>query len=342
MRKRPTPQDEQEQDPFFEAVDRGLEFARERAVPLIYTGIALLVGLVALVWFLSDRSSQRVDAYVQMYAAQATFDQTAQAPPDERADELARAAEQFARIENADYRIQATYMQARAALDKGDAEKSSGLFRQIASPTNGVVGLYSQLSLGAALEQAQEWEDATQAYTEATLDAYASVPGFGHAAAEAAFGRARVARQMGDPAAARDAYQSIVDTYRAAQRTAIADHESELARKVGDFLQGQGEPAQEPLAPLESLESALHVWIDLTVQKAESQRTGLDAALRLRSQIESHRQAVVRMNEDAAKDVADPELNLGASAIGDAFLTPTGDQYQRAILQLARLDAMRH
>ncbi|MDA1192734.1 MAG: hypothetical protein O3A46_13760 [Candidatus Poribacteria bacterium] len=329
---------EQDEDPFLETVNRGIEFAKERAIPLAFAGALIIAAILGGVWFASSRTGSRVDDYVQMYDALVAFEDAQAATDAERAKELDGVISKLNAIQNPTYVPRARFIQGSAALAKGDGVEAARLFQSVVGVKNGVYGMYAQLGIGAAKEAQSDWNGALQAYAESAIAPYAAVPGYDSAWAEAAMGRARAARQSGDPNAARQAYEALVAKHVANRDKAIDARRQDLVEEAKSFLEVQEVP--NPPSDLNALNQRLGEWIQATLQKPETQQTGLIDATRIQGDVEDFLKGMADAKKAIAQNPDDQSPYSYQIAAGDKTVTPTREQYQRAVLELERLGQM--
>ncbi|GIX06126.1 MAG: hypothetical protein KatS3mg115_0529 [Candidatus Poribacteria bacterium] len=329
---------EAEQDAFITTVNRVLDFARERAIPLAFVGAVVAVLIVGGAWYASRQFDRRAEEFVTMFEASAKFDEALDAAGEERGQLLDQVAQELQRIEIPRYRLRAQFLAAHALLEKGEAAEAGRRFQALARAENGSLGLFAQIGYGAALEVQEDWEGALNAYDEAALSAYRSAPGYDVAWVDAAFGRGRAARRLGRPDLARAAYRSVVERHRQARDAALQAREQTLNRRIREFIQEhQGAAAG---ADLLALSQRLDEWIRATLQKPEAQQRGLDEAVRLLDEADAYRSALVEARRAEARGDDDSALFSYQTAVGEEIVVPTFDHYRRALLELERLGSL--
>jgi len=332
-------EEDQDQDRFLDTVNRGVDFARERAVPLTFVGIAVVLVILLSVWLTNQRADASVAAYVDMHAALTAYEATAQAAADTRAAELTAVAGQLASIQGGPYDAQARFTEARAHLDNDSAPQAAQVFRATASPENGAFGLYSQLGYAAALAAQEDWAGALAAYAETSLAPFQDVPGHDAAWTEAALGRAEMARRLGQPDEAKRAYEAIVTRHEQRRDAAVRDREAELSQDAADFL-GAHDVVSAAATDLTDAHGALQTWVASTLAKPEAERAGLAAAVRIQKQIEQHLEARAYIATAEIERSPESASHRYAQTMGDTTISPSQTDYQRARLELRRLAAM--
>ncbi|MBT3269580.1 hypothetical protein HN371_20715 [Candidatus Poribacteria bacterium] len=332
-------EDDQDQDRFLETVNRGVEFARARAVPLTFVGVAAVLLILLGVWLVNQRADAGVAAYVDMHEALAAYTAAGQASADARASELTAVVGRLASIDSGPYDAQARYTEGRALLDNGSAPQAAQVFRAAATPGNGPFGLYSQLGYASALAAQEDWTGALAAYSDASLAPFEAVPGYDAAWAEAALRRGDMTRLLGRPDEAKRAYEAVVSTYERRRDAAIAGQATELSENAATFLSAQDATATAP-ADLTAALGALQTWISATLAKPEADRVGLSDAVRVQKQIEEHLEARVDIATAVAEGSPESASYRYTLAMGDTTIAPSQGDYQRAKLELSRVDAM--
>ncbi|MAF10263.1 hypothetical protein CMK11_07415 [Candidatus Poribacteria bacterium] len=332
-------EDDQDQDRFLETVNRGVEFARERAVPLTFAGVAAVLVILLGVWLVNQRADAGVAAYVDMHEALTAYAAAGQASADARASELTAVIGQLASIDGGPYDARARYTEGRALLDNGSAPQAAQVFLGAATPDNGPFGLYSHLGYASALAAQEDWAGAISAYSDASLTPFAAVPGYDAAWTEAALRRGEMARMLGRPDEAKQAYESVVAAYEQRRDGAIGDRASELAENAATFLAAQ-DPTASPAADLTAAHVALQTWVSATLAKPEAERAGLTDAVRIQKQIEEHLEARVEIATAVAEGSPESASFRYGVAMGDTTIAPAQNDYQRAKLELSRVDTM--
>ena len=332
-------EEDQDQDRFLETVNRGVDFARARAVPLTFVGIAVVLVILLSVWLSNQRADATVAAYVDMHEALTAYEATAQASGDTRASELTAVAGRLAAIQGGQYDAQARFIEARAHLDNGSAPQAAQVFKATAVASNGSFGLYAQLGYAAALAAQEDWDGALGAYAESTLTPFQDVSGYDAAWTEAALGRAEMARRLGRPDEASRAYEAIVTRYEQRRDAAVSDREAELSQDAAAFLSAQ-EVTGAATTDLTAAHGALQAWVSEALAKPEAERSGLSDAVRIQKQIEQHLEARVYIATAAVEGSPESAAYRYAQTMGDTTISPSQTDYQRAQLELRRLAAM--
>lgn len=326
---------EEPQDPFVEKVNRATAFAKERSVPLGFAALLVVAGILAAVWFATQRRDVSITDYIAIHNAMDGFDKAIGATGDSRDTDLGNVAASLGKITDKQSLPRARFFQARAAYEKRDYTEAARLFQEAAKPENDVFGLYAQVSAGIANEAQKKYAEAAEAFAESRLAAFANVAGYQDALTEAAFGRARVARQLGRPDEARAAYESVARRYVEARDKAIAARKDELASDAKRHLAQMEAPATD--SDLTALHGKLDAWIQSMLQKPAAERRGLDDATRIQISIEDYLKALADARKADEDGRADSALYSYDSAKGDKPVSPTREQYQRAQLELERL-----
>lgn len=330
---------EEFQDPFLEKVNRVLAYAREQSIPLILAVVVFAAVVVGGVWWMTQRRARTIADYIEIYNAMEGFQKALQATGDARQTDLGNVVTHLSKIADKKSLPRARFFQARAAYEKGDLDEALRLFQETAKPENHLFGLYAQIFVGITYEAQKKYAEAAQAYAESALASFRDVSGCEDALTEAAFGRARVARQLGRPDDARAAYESIIRRYLEARDKALDLRKEELVADVRSFLQQVDAPSTE--TDLTALHGNLDAWIQATLQKPEAERRRLDDAVRLQREVEDYLRSLAEARKSEAQGQMDTALYSYDSAIGDRSFSPTREQYQRALLELERLALMK-
>jgi tetratricopeptide (TPR) repeat protein len=330
-------EEDQDQDRFLETVNRGVDFARARAVPLTFVGIAAVLVILLSVWLANQRADANVVAYVDIHAALTAYEATAQASEATRSSELTAVAGQLASIQGGPYDAQARFTEARAHLDNGSAPQAAQVFKATAVAGNGAFGLYSQLGYAASLAAQENWAGALAAYGEPTLTPFQDVPGYDAAWTEAALGRAEMARRLGQPDEAKRAYEAIVTRYEQRRSAAVSDREAELSQDAAAFLTAR-EVVGAATTDLTDAHGALQTWVSAVLAKPEAERAGLTDAVRIQKQIEQHLEARVYIATAEVEGSPESAAYRYSQTMGDTTISPSQTDYQRAQLELRRLD----
>lgn len=331
--------EDQDQDRFLESVNRGLEFAKRRAVPLTFVGVAAVLAILLGVWLANQRADASVAAYVDMHEALTAYEAAGQASADARAAELTAVIGRLAAIDGGAYEAQARYTEGRALLDNGSASEAAIVFRATADVENGSFGLYSQLGYGAALAAQEDWAGAFTGYSDASLSPYQETPGYDAAWTQATLARGEMARRLGRPADAKSAYEAVSARYEGRRDEAIAARESELVDDAVAFLATRSTTAAAP-ADLTAARAALDAWVSATLAKPEAERAGLTDGVRLQEDIETHFEARAQFAVAKVEGTEESASYLYRQAMGDATISPSLNDHQRAQLELSRLAAM--
>lgn len=326
-------------DPFLEKVNRALAYARERRIPLTVSVFVFAAVVVGGVWLVTQRRTKAIADYIEIHNAMEGFQKALQATGETRQADLGNVVANLSKIADEKSLPRARFFQARAAYEKGDLDEALRLFQETAKPENHLFGLYAQIFVGVTYEAQKKYAEAAQAYAERALAPFRDVSGYEDALTEAAFGRARVARQLGRPDDARAAYESVVRRYLEARDKALTLRKEALATDVRSFLQQVDAPSTE--TDLTALHGSLDAWIQTTLQKPEAERHRLDDATRLQREVEDYLRALAEARRSEAEGRTDAALYSYDSAIGDRPLSPTREQYQRALLELERLALMK-
>jgi hypothetical protein len=329
---------EEPQDPFVEKVNRAVAYAKERSVLLGFAALAIAAAVLAGVWLATQRRGAVISDYIAIHNAMEGFDKALQATGETRKVDLGNVVTNLSKITDKKSLPRARFFRARAAYEKGDFAEAAKLFQEVAKPANSVFGLYAQVSVGVAHEAQKKYAEAAQAYADDLLAPFRDVPGYEDALTEAAFGRARVARQLGHPDDARAAYESVTRRYVEARDKAIAARKDELVSDAKSFLTQVDASATE--SDLTALHGKLDAWIQTTLQKPEAERRRLEDAIRIQRNIEDYLKALADARKAEDEGRTDSALYSYDSAMGDRPTSPTREQYQRAQLELERLALM--
>lgn len=322
-------------DKFLDAVNRWLEFAKERTVPIVFTGVLIVLGILGAVWYSTNASSKQAGTYAQLHGALNDLDKAIASTDAKRTADIESAAQRLAGIEDAHYLPRARFNQARALAEKGEHDKAAQLYKEVANPKNGIWGLAAQLAYAAELEQQKKWDEADQAYADSSFAAYDELDGYPFMVTEAAFGIGRVARMKGQPNEARAAFEEISRRYVEERDKAVVRREKELVEKAQSFLKELKATATGN--DLQSLSQSLDQWIQTTLGLPAGKQIGLQDAQRLQREMESFRKALADAKKAEVEGNPDTAQYSYATALGDNFISPTREQYERAQLELARL-----
>ncbi len=332
-------EEDQDQDRFLESVNRGLDFAKQRAVPLTFVGVAAVLVILLTVWLVNQRADAGVAAYVDMHEALAAYQAAGQATAETRASELTAVIARLAAMDGGPHEAQARYTQGRALLDNGSASQAATVFKANATAGAGAFGLYSQLGYASALAAQENWSGAASAYSDASLAPYQDVPGYDAAWTQAALARAQVARRDVRPADATRAYEAVSARYEQAREAAMEARGAELVNDASMFLAIGPTPGPAP-ADLASARSAVEAWVNATLAKPQADRVGLTDGLRLQRTIETHFESRAAFAVAQAEGAEESSSYLYRDALGDATVSPSLGDHQRAQLELSRLAAM--
>lgn len=321
-----------EPDRFLEIIDTAGEFIRERAVPILFGVVALILAVVLGVWWSNQRQNARVDQYSALYSA-ANAIQNAAGPDDEK------LAEAVAALEEAEDAPETAFLKAKASLlqEEGAAEAAEH-FLQTAQKGGAPRGLFAQVNYGIALAKAERMDEALAALQDSQLDKFKGEAGYESALTEAQRARARIHETKGDYEAAREAHQRIAERYAVNRTKAIEQAASRLVQKTRLLLK-----TREVESSAESVADAyrdLNAWASQEALKPESERRSMQDSSRLLKEIEAHRSEVASAKREAAEGKhlsAMYRLDFIARS-GRREFSPTRDDYQRALNSIAEID----
>ncbi|MBM3214332.1 hypothetical protein FJZ36_05405 [Candidatus Poribacteria bacterium] len=327
--------EEHETDPFVDKVNRVLDFVKARIAAVAFLAAVIVVAVLAGAWYFEHNRTEDVQSFVQMHEAVEDFEKATEASSAAESADLDAVIQKLSQVKAPSSLARAQYYRARAALAKGDLDEAARVFREAAVPANGIYGLFSQIGLGGVLEEKKDWTGASQAYAESALNPFMSVAGFGVATAEAILGRARVARRMGKPDEARAAYESLIAKHVESRAAAIRQYADDLAGRASTFLARVESPSTA--TDLVGVGSALDAWVQETLAKPESERTRVEDAIRIQTEIENHLRSLAEATKADAEGRTEAALYGYVSAAGDRPISPSREQYQRASLEIERL-----
>ncbi len=321
-----------EPDRFLEIIDTAGEFIRERAVPIIFGVVALILAVILGVWWSNQRQNARVDQYAALSSA-ANAIQNATGSDDEK------LAEAVAALEEAEDAPETAFLKAKASMLQEDgAAKAAEHFRQTAQKGAAPRGLFAQVNYGIALEKAERLDEALAALEDSQLDKFKGEAGYESALTEAQKARARIHETKGDYEAALTAHQRISDRYLANRAKGVERAASRLVQKTRLLLK-----TREAESSAESVEEAyrdLGAWVSQEAQKPETDRRSMQESSRLLKEIEAHRSALASAKREEAEGKhlsALYRLDFTARS-GTRGFSPHLEDYQRALHSIAEID----
>ncbi|MDE0021280.1 MAG: hypothetical protein OXT69_07855 [Candidatus Poribacteria bacterium] len=320
-----------EPDRFLEIIETAGEFIRERAVPIIFGVIALILAVVLGVWWSNQRQNARVDQYAALYSAGIAI-QNAAGSDDEK------LAEAVAALEKAKDAPETAFLKAKASLLQEDgAEEAAEQFLQTAAKDGAPRGLFAQVNYGIALEKAGRLDEALAALEDSQLDKFKGEAGYESALTEAQTARARIHKTKGDYEAALAAHQRVADRYIASRNRAIDQAASQLVQKTRLLLE-----TREVESSAESVADAyrdLSAWAAQEAQKPESERRGMRDSSRLLKEIEKYLSDIAsakRLEAEGKHLSAIYTLDIVAQ-LGIRVFSPNRNDYQRALHSIAEI-----
>ena len=322
-----------EPDRFLEIIETAGEFVRERAVPIMFGAGALVLAVVLGVWWSNQRQNARVDEFAALYSAGNAI-QNASSSDDEA------LAEASAALEKAGDSPEAVFLKAKASLlqEEGGA-KAAEQFLEAAQKEAGPRALYAQLNYGLALEKAGRLDEALSALADAALDRFRGKAAYERALTEAQTARARIHTAKGEHDSARAAHQRIVDRYLANRDRALEQASDRLVQKTLLLLE-----TQDASSSADSVARAygdLLAWVSEEMQKPESERRRMADVHRLLKEIETHLSGLAAAKRSEARGKASDAaaaLNRLALPMSMSTLTPSFQEYERALLAIAEID----
>lgn len=322
-----------EPDRFLEIIETAGEFIRERAVPIIFGLVALVLAVVLGVWWSNQRQNARVDQYADLYSA-ANAILNATGSDDET------LAEAVATLETAEDAPETSFLKAKASLFQEDgAAEAAAQFLKTAEKDRGPRGLFAKVSYGIALEKAGRLDEALAALEDSQLDKFKDTPGYETALTEAQAARARVHEAKGDHEAALAAHQRIADRYAANRDKAIQLTAERLVQRARLLLATRGvESSAESVA---DAYGDLSAWSSQEAQKPTAERRNMRDSNRLLKEIETHLSELASVKRKTAEGKhTDAMYNLDFLArpgMREFSFSPNRDDYQRALHSIAEI-----
>ena len=319
-----------EPDRFLEIIDTAGEFIRERAVPIIFGVIALVLAVVLGVWWSNQRQNARVDQYAALSSA-ANAIQNATGSDDEK------LAEAVAALEGAEDAPETAFLKGKASMLQEDSAAAAEHFLQTATKGEAPRGLFAQVNYGIALEKAERLDEALAALEDSRLDKFKGEAGYETALTEAQKARARILETKGDYEAAAAAHQQIADRYVANRTMAIEQAASRMVQRARLLLETRGvESSAESVA---DAYRDLSGWAAQEAQKPEAERRGMRDASRLLKEIETYLSEIAKTKRNKAEGKhTDAMYQLDFIArLGMRAFSPNREDYQRALQSIAEI-----
>ncbi|TVP72680.1 MAG: hypothetical protein EA352_12455 [Gemmatimonadales bacterium] len=176
-------------------------WARRNAQTVLIAGVALVVLVVGGLYLWQQRTGQYAEAAAQLEVVQQSAMMAGSA--EEAVSELETY---LARFSGTPYGIEARLMLAEIHLGEGNVAEAIRTLREVAPSYRGSLEVQATFLLATAHEEAEEWEEALTVFRE--LEDRAE---FSFQRKEALRGVARASLAAGDTAAARSAYQALVE-----------------------------------------------------------------------------------------------------------------------------------
>ena len=175
-----------------------IAWAQRNTQTLIIGVVTLVVLVVGSIWFFGQRAGTYEEAALQLEQVQQI---AATAAPEEAAAEIERY---LVRYGNTPYGIEARLVLAELHLEQGDPAAAIEALRPVAPGFRDPLRLQATFLLAVAFEQAEQWGDAVQVYSDLADRAEMN---FQRQEATEGLGRAHLA--AGDTAAAVAAFQRL-------------------------------------------------------------------------------------------------------------------------------------